>query len=80
MLSVRHSKALQLLKNLSNDIIVYGATQANHDNSLRAVFQRLKESGLTLNCKNCEDNSSRLEFFGFLFTAGNITADLQIKS
>lgn len=63
------------VKNLSANLFVYGATQANHGNSLRAVFLRLEESGLTLNRKKCEYNKSRLEFFGFIFPAGNITAD-----
>ncbi|KAJ8001173.1 hypothetical protein DPEC_G00188530 [Dallia pectoralis] len=39
------------VKNLSDDIIVYGKTQKDHDDSLRAVFQRLKDRGLTLNRK-----------------------------
>lgn len=56
------------VKNLSDDIIIYGATQADHDKSLTAVFQRLKEYGLTLNRKKCEFNKNRLEFFGFIFS------------
>ncbi|XP_029957004.1 uncharacterized protein K02A2.6-like isoform X2 [Salarias fasciatus] len=63
------------VKNLSDDIIVHGKTQADHDNSLAAVFQRLKEKGLTLNRDKCEFNKSRLEFFGFIFQAGGISAD-----
>ncbi|KAJ8376196.1 hypothetical protein SKAU_G00067760 [Synaphobranchus kaupii] len=31
------------VKNLSDDIVVHGKTQADHDNSLRAVFLRLNE-------------------------------------
>ncbi len=56
------------VKNLSDGIIIYGKTQADHDNGLRAVFQRLKERGLTLNCANSTnpglssaDSSSQLE-------------------
>lgn len=63
------------VKNLSDDIIIYGATQADHDKSLTAVFQRLKEQGLTLNRKKCEFNKNRLEFFGFIFSYGGISAD-----
>ncbi|KAJ8346561.1 hypothetical protein SKAU_G00279620 [Synaphobranchus kaupii] len=57
------------VKNLSDDIIVHGKTQADQNNSLRAVFQRLKERGLTLNRKKCVFNKSKLEFFGFIFSA-----------
>ncbi|RXN24365.1 Retrovirus-related Pol polyprotein from transposon 412 [Labeo rohita] len=63
------------VKNLSDDIIVYGATQADHDKSLTAVFQQLKERGLTLNRKKCEFNKTQLEFFGFIFSAGGVSAD-----
>lgn len=42
-------QGLSGVKNFSNDIIVYGASQTKHDNNLGAPFQRFKESGLTLN-------------------------------
>nr|XP_054598071.1 uncharacterized protein K02A2.6-like [Nothobranchius furzeri] len=63
------------IKNLSDDIIVHGKTQADYDKSVTLVFQRLKEKGLTLNREKCEFNKSRLEFFGFIFQAGSISAD-----
>ena len=63
------------VKNLSDDIIIHGKTQAEHDDTLRAVFQRLKERGLTLNRKKCEFDKSSLEFFGFIFSADGISAD-----
>uniref|UniRef100_A0AAQ4Q6X4 Gypsy retrotransposon integrase-like protein 1 n=1 Tax=Gasterosteus aculeatus aculeatus TaxID=481459 RepID=A0AAQ4Q6X4_GASAC len=68
-------QGLSGVKNLSDDIIVYGASQTDHDNNLRALFQRLRESGLTLNREKCEFNKSRLEFFGFIFSAGGVSAD-----
>ena len=39
------------------------------------MFERLKERGLTLNRNKCEFNKTRLEFFGFIFSAGGISAD-----
>ncbi|KAL1268613.1 hypothetical protein QQF64_033976 [Cirrhinus molitorella] len=63
------------VKNLSDDIIVYGDSQRAHDEALRAVFQRLKDSGLTLNREMCEFNKHRLEFYGFIFSASGISAD-----
>ena len=63
------------VKNLSDDIIVYGASQTAHDDALRAVFAKLKERGLTLNRNKCEFNKQRLEFFGFIFSADGISAD-----
>ena len=35
--------------NISDDILVYGKTQGDHDRALRETFQRLREKGLTLN-------------------------------
>ncbi|KAJ7993995.1 hypothetical protein DPEC_G00261350 [Dallia pectoralis] len=55
------------VKNLSDDIIVYGRTQEDHYNRLRAVFQRRKDRGLTLIRKKCEFNKAKLKFFGFIF-------------
>lgn len=66
-------QGLSGVKNLSNDIIVYGASQTEHDYNLRLLFKRLKESGLTL--KKCEFNKSRLEFFGFMFSAEGVSLD-----
>lgn len=55
------------MKNLSDDIIIYEA-------SVTTVFQRLKEQGLTLNRKKCEFDKNQLEFFGFMFSDGGISA------
>lgn len=68
-------QGLRGVKNLSDDIIVYGTSQSEHDDNLRPVFQRIKESGLTLNRKKCEFNKFRLEFFGLIFSADGISAD-----
>ena len=51
--------------NISDDILVFGKTQRAHDQSLEAVFQRLKERGLTLNKHNCEYGKDKLEFYVF---------------
>lgn len=70
-------QGIEGVKNLSNDIIVHGKTQASqdHDKNLATAFQRLREKGLTLNKDKCEFNKSRLEFFWFIFQAGGISAD-----
>ena len=53
--------------NISDDILVFGKSQEEHDQNLRCVFQRLKEKGLTLNRSKCEFSKGRLEFFGYVF-------------
>ncbi|KAK3084740.1 hypothetical protein FSP39_018188 [Pinctada imbricata] len=66
---------VQGAKNLSDDIIIYGKTQKDHDRSLEAVFQALQESGLTLNKEKCEFNKSEIEFFGVVFSKDGISPD-----
>ncbi|CAB3993644.1 Hypothetical predicted protein [Paramuricea clavata] len=55
--------------NISDDILVFGKTQKEHDQALAAVFQRLRERGLTLNKLKCEYSKNSLEFFGYVFGA-----------
>jgi len=59
--------------NISDDVIVYGKTQADHDKALRAVFQKFADIHLTLN--KCEFNKSSLSFFGFVFSKEGISPD-----
>ena len=61
--------------NISDDILVFGATQSEHDQDLRATFQRLRERGLTLNRNKCFYNKGTLEFFGPVFSKGGLSAD-----
>ena len=61
--------------NMSDDVIVYGKTQAEHDSTLRAVFQRFSERGLTLNKEKCKFNQDKLTFFGFVFSSAGISPD-----
>ena len=61
--------------NISDDILVFGKTQSAHDQSLEAVFQRLKERGLTLNKHKCEYGKDKLEFYGYVFSGDSIAPD-----
>ena len=61
--------------NISDDILVWGKSQEEHDENLRAVFQRLKEKGLTLNRNKCEFNKDSIEFFGYVFSKNGISPD-----
>ena len=44
--------------NISDDVIVFGKTQADHDAALNAVCQQFAEVNLTLNATKCEFNKS----------------------
>ena len=61
--------------NISNDIIVYGKTQEEHNTALHAVLQRFADSGLTLHPDKCELNKKSFTFFGFVFSADGISPD-----
>ena len=61
--------------NLSDDILVFGKTQAEHNANLKATLQRLKEKGLTLSREKCEFNKSSLQFFGHIFSAAGLAPD-----
>ena len=61
--------------NISDDVIVFGKTQVEHDAALRAVFNRFSEINLTLNKTKCEFNKSSLTFFGFVFSSQGIAPD-----
>ena len=61
--------------NISDDILVFGKTQSAHDPAPEAVFQRLKERGLTLNKSKCEYSKDNVEFFGYVFSGDGIAPD-----
>ena len=69
-----HRTIAQVLNNISgclkisDDIIIHGHSIKEHDKNLRAVIERLTDSGLTLNKNNSELNKTQLEFYGLLFT------------
>ena len=62
-------------KNISDDIIVFGKTQEEHDKALDATFKQLNDKGLTLNKKKCLFNQDKIEFFGLTFSAKGVSPD-----
>ena len=53
------------VRNVSDDIIIFGRDQQAHDRALQAVFTRLRAKNLTLNPRKYEFNKSSIEFFGY---------------
>lgn len=68
-------QGIEGVKNISDDIIVFGRTQEEHDAALATTFQRLREKGLTLNGPKCVYNKENLAFFGYVFSAEGMSAD-----
>lgn len=61
--------------NISDDVIVFGKTQADHNRALKAVFQKFSDVNLTLNQSKCEFNKPSISFFGFVFSKDGISPD-----
>ncbi len=61
--------------NVSDDILVFGKTKAEHDKALFAVLARLEKKGLTLNLDKCEFNQERILFYGHVFTKKGMEPD-----
>ena len=62
-------------KNISDDIIIYGKTQADHDKALDATLRRLSDKGLTLNKEKCHFNQDKVDFYGLVFSSSGISPD-----
>ena len=68
-------EGLRGVRNISDDIIVFGQNQQEHDQNLEALFKRLNEQNITLNKEKCQFNRTPLEFYGYIFSSEGISAD-----
>ena len=61
-------------ENISDDIIVHGKDQKEHDLRLeKVIVVRLKERGLTLNAEKCQFSMDKLTFFGMVLSGKGIS-------
>ena len=58
--------------NISDDIIVHGATHDQHDKRLRKVMMRVRECDLTLNLEKCQFSMSQLTFMGHVLSSRGV--------
>ena len=61
---------------ISDDIIVYGHTQEEHDRNLERGLQRLDEFNLTLKQEKCIFSVPKLVFSGFTLSGEGISSDV----
>ena len=73
--SQRELQGLQGVRNIADDIIVFGTTRAEHDSNLENCLRRLLSKGLKLNQDKCVFLSNTLEFFGQIFSKDGIRPD-----
>ena len=62
-------------RNISDDVLVFGRRQADHDAALEAVMKRFREKNLTLNQSKCAFGKSEINFFGLVFSAEGVGPD-----
>ena len=56
------------VKYIADDIIIFGSTRSEHDQNLDACLKRISSKGLRLNRSKCNFLSTKLSFFGQIFT------------
>ena len=62
-------------RNISDDIIVYGKTVAEHNTNLTAVLDRLRTNNVRLNREKCKISRKTVTFYGHVFGAHGLRAD-----
>ena len=62
-------------KNISVDIMLFGATTVEHDQNLYGVLTRLQQHGVGLNKEKCSFSRSEVTFYGHIFSSEVIKAD-----
>lgn len=63
------------VKNISDDVIIYGVNTEEHDKTLHAVLTLFKELNLTLKKEKCQFYMPRIEFFDMVFSADGMSPD-----
>ena len=64
-------QGLEGVKNIMDDILVYGKGVIQHDERVNKLLARLDEKGLTVNHK-CKIGVEKVEFFGLEFSKDGI--------
>ena len=63
------------VRNLADDIIIFGKTRNDHDQALLSGLRRLSDNGLALNAAKCKFLTPSLSFFGQIFSAKGTQPD-----
>ena len=58
-----------------DDVLVYGATQTEHNTNLEAVFMRIEEAGITLNREKCSFSQNSIKFLHHIIETSGIRPD-----
>lgn len=66
---------LEGVKNVSDDIIVYGKTAEEHDSNLSAALERLESYNVKLNRDKCKFSRTEVKFYGHIFSQKGLSPD-----
>lgn len=58
-----------------DDVVIWGATRAEHDERLRKVMARVRETGMKLNKQKCQFGVSDITYLGDRISAAGIQPD-----
>ncbi|PFX21834.1 Anamorsin [Stylophora pistillata] len=61
--------------NISDDILVYGKTQQEHDRNLDKLFKKAREKKITFNKGKCEFNKQSCVYYGMKFSKDGASPD-----
>lgn len=68
-------EGLQEVICLMDDILVAGKDEAEHDDRLMRILERLEAVGATLNCEKCATKQPSVKFLGHLVSRDGVRAD-----
>ncbi len=71
----RNLSDIRNVKNIADDIILYGKTRAEHDRALENCLKRLKELNLKAKGAKCKFLQNEIKFYGLIFTADGTRPD-----
>jgi hypothetical protein len=60
---------------LMDDVLVYGSSAREHWERLRAVMERVRHSGMTLNKEKCEFGKHEIKFVGHVVSSAGVQPD-----
>ena len=60
---------------ISDDVVVYGKTEEEHDESLRNLMKAAADNGLVFNAEKCSIKTKAITFFGATYTPEGVHPD-----
>ena len=71
----QHLQGTDDVKNVADDILIFGRTHKEHDQALDKCLTHLSEKGPTLNRSKCKFLNTTLKFFGQIFSKDGMHSD-----